>query len=257
MRNAILTLMPILFGLLAAHADPAAFYEGLTMARLRGSAATPEPPVESFGVTTWSTYTEATITNMHAIPTPSGVQVGDLLLLVTKQSSSTQAITNGPAGWTFGNSGYMPYAWKVAESGDTASTLTFTLAAARQMQAMMLRISGARSSEPIAFAGNVFSYDPVHLSPSGWGTGDYLGITFVANRRNSSEITAGPTPPTSPSGFSLGAIHPAIDSGSAVNMWLAFASGTFAGISALNPNTWSLTTPTNDQHGVLTILVRP
>jgi len=36
MRNAILTLL--LFGLLAAHANPAGFYEGLTMARLRGNA---------------------------------------------------------------------------------------------------------------------------------------------------------------------------------------------------------------------------
>jgi hypothetical protein len=40
MRNAILTLL--LFGMLAAHANPAAFYEGLTMARLRGSAVGPE-----------------------------------------------------------------------------------------------------------------------------------------------------------------------------------------------------------------------
>jgi len=39
MRNAILTLL--LFGLLAASANPAAFYEGLTLARLRGSAVGP------------------------------------------------------------------------------------------------------------------------------------------------------------------------------------------------------------------------
>jgi len=41
MRNAILTLMLLLFGLLSASANPAGFYEGLTAARLRGNAVGP------------------------------------------------------------------------------------------------------------------------------------------------------------------------------------------------------------------------
>jgi hypothetical protein len=41
MRNALLTLL--LFGLLSAHANPAAFYEGLTAARLRGNAVVNDP----------------------------------------------------------------------------------------------------------------------------------------------------------------------------------------------------------------------
>jgi hypothetical protein len=218
-------------------------------ARRRGGS--PPPP---FGVTTWSKYEQATAATTHTIPTPEGTQVGDLLILVTKQSHNQEAVT-GPTGWTGFNVGYMPGAWKVAEVADTGSTLDFTVALSRQIEAIMLRISGARATAPIAIVGNVFTYDPTNLSP-GWGTGDFLGITFVSNRRVESEITAGPTAPTSPSGFTFGDMQPALGSGSTVHGWLAFASGVFTGISSINPSPWAVSVSTNVQNGVNTILVR-
>jgi hypothetical protein len=54
MRNAILTLL--LFGLIAAHANPAGFYEGLTMVRLRGNAVTPSEPWTPADLSTQSYY---------------------------------------------------------------------------------------------------------------------------------------------------------------------------------------------------------
>jgi len=51
MRNAILTLL--LFGLLA-HANPAAFYGGLTAARLRGTAATPGTSILDTAYARWT-----------------------------------------------------------------------------------------------------------------------------------------------------------------------------------------------------------
>jgi hypothetical protein len=60
MRNAILALL--LFGMLAAHANPAAFYEGLTMARLRGNAVGPaEPwtPADLTGLALWLDASDA------------------------------------------------------------------------------------------------------------------------------------------------------------------------------------------------------
>jgi len=57
MRNAILTLL--LFGLLAAHANPAAFYGGLTAARLRGNAAEPWTPADLTGLALWLDASDA------------------------------------------------------------------------------------------------------------------------------------------------------------------------------------------------------
>jgi len=59
MRNAILTLL--LFGMLAAHANPAAFYEGLTMARLRGNAGVSVPwtPADLTGLALWLDASDA------------------------------------------------------------------------------------------------------------------------------------------------------------------------------------------------------
>ena len=218
------------------------------------SFATGGPPAPPFGVTTWSKYEQATAATTHSIPTPAGVVVGDLLILMTKQNSSVVGISR--TGWTEITGAFMRGRWKIAEAGDDAATLDFELLAARQVEAFMLRISGARAVAPFASAQTTFSYDPPNLSP-GWGTGDFLGITFIGNTRVSSEITAGPTPPTTPSGFSGGDIQPAIDSGSTVPAWLAFAWGIFPGISSINPNAWAVTTAANSNHGALTILVRP
>jgi len=51
MRNALLTLL--LFGLLAASANPAAFYGGLAAARLRGNAVGPTASVPTDGLSSW------------------------------------------------------------------------------------------------------------------------------------------------------------------------------------------------------------
>jgi len=59
MRNSILTLL--LFGLLAASANPAAFYGGLAAARLRGNAVGPElwTPADLTGLALWLDASDA------------------------------------------------------------------------------------------------------------------------------------------------------------------------------------------------------
>ena len=67
MRNAILTLL--LFGLLAAHANPDGLYEGLTMARLRGNAVEPsEPwtPADLTGLALWLDASDASTVTTNA-----------------------------------------------------------------------------------------------------------------------------------------------------------------------------------------------
>jgi len=119
MRNAILTLL--LFGLLAASANPAAFYEGLTAARLRGNAV----PLswESAGLNTglvgyWAMRTNTATTVFDEWGTNTATAVNGVMFgsAYGKRDEGAGFVTNyieaaNSSGFAFGSGSFSVAAW--------------------------------------------------------------------------------------------------------------------------------------------------
>lgn len=128
----------------------------------------------------------------QTVALPSGIQAGDLLLILVLFSSGP-AITT-PTGWTEiyksvtgGSVSHAAY-YKVA-AGDEGSSVDITIDAARAGAHNSYRITGY-SGAPQALA-NDASIDPPALTPVG-GSKKYLWIA-LAGDHNGTAVTAAPT----------------------------------------------------------------
>lgn len=105
-----------------------------------------------------SSVHDGTSGTILAIPAPTGISIGDLLVILFFATDSANAASL--AGWTVNSSNNlngngtavrMSLLWKIADSGDVAAS-TFSPAWASNVNgrtAIMLRITGANTSAPI------------------------------------------------------------------------------------------------------------
>jgi len=142
---------------------------------------------------------EATAVTSHDVSLPSGIQAGDLLLVVFGSYVVT-AITT-PSGWskigdTDAYSTYIQMAqfYKIAD-GEEGATVAITTAGSTKSSAVAYRITGfdsATAPEKGTAATSVNTTpNPPSVSPT-WGSDDNLFIAVETNRINSA-VTAYPT----------------------------------------------------------------
>ncbi len=137
-----------------------------------------------------STYQNSSAATSNNVTLPSGIQAGDLLMLVFRGGSTATAST--PSGWSLLSSidsttlGHT-YIWYKTASGSEGATVAITSTNIR-VAAIGYRISGWTGTPEIATS---TTNDPPALSPS-WGTADTLWIAGMTNRISNSSVTAAP-----------------------------------------------------------------
>lgn len=138
---------------------------------LLGAPAVEFPVVEA----TNTSVNDASVTT-HTVSLPSGIQAGELLLIVVRCSG----ISSGPSGWsTAGSAAFDTFWWKIA-TGSEGSTVTFTTSAGTSSAHISARISGGVSAEVSSEAtGSSTAPNPPSFSPS-WGSTKTLWLAYAS-----------------------------------------------------------------------------
>jgi hypothetical protein len=195
MRNAILTLL--LFGLLAAHANPAAFYGGLTAARLRGNAVVASDAWADAGL-------NAELISYWAMRTNTATTVFDEYGTFTATATNTTFAsgTNGvrDAGATFtGTSSYLTCGnvTKIGTNDYTISawvktantTAAFKAIAGRGYLALLSGVGiYMEQSHTPAFAIRTASVLIVASGPAAINTGSWVHLVGTVERGNTNGL---------------------------------------------------------------------
>jgi len=140
-----------------------------------------------------NTYQTNSTISSHNVNLPSGIQSGDLLILIFRAASAVTVSTD-PTGWTplsSRNSTGATYIWYREADGSEGSTVTVTTDSTIRAAANTYRISNWSGTPEAAFASTNVNNPPA-LSPS-WGSDDTLWIAVMTNRRSDSSVTAAPT----------------------------------------------------------------
>lgn len=140
-----------------------------------------------------ATYTTDSTIASHSVNLPTGIQSGNLLIMIFRAGSAV-TVSSGPSGWTLlgsRNSNGVTYVWYKTADGTEGSTVTVTTGSSIHAAAISYRISGWGGTPEIAFAGSNVN-DPPSLSPS-WGSAETLWIAVMTNRRSDSSVSAAPT----------------------------------------------------------------
>lgn len=134
----------------------------------------------------------------HAIPLPTGVQAGDLLILLVNGPADSDYGWTHPSGWSnqwnASNGNMQGAAWTRVADGSEGSTVTLDLSTAMRLSAVTLRISGADGT--VTHNSGVYGtgYQPNPGSVTApWGADDNLFIAVA-------HAAAGDTP-TYPTGY--------------------------------------------------------
>jgi len=162
-------------------------------------------------IASYATYGSSTATTSHAIPMPSGIVAGDLLVILFGTADSVTHTM--PSGWTThvgvafsGFTGVTLATYKIA-TGSEGSTATITTSANARDAAVALRITGGRSglvnnTDYATFGavlGNTSTPNPGSVTPA-WGSANNLWLQALGMRSNSVSVSAYPT------GYTLGQI---------------------------------------------------
>jgi hypothetical protein len=136
-----------------------------------------------------SNYVEATEITDHPVALPSGIVSGERLLMLVRQGGTNVSKTP-PTGWTLVISSGPMETYQRTADGSEASTATVTLASARKLVAVTMRIAPAVDVN----AATVNLLDSPTLSPS-WGSDDtlWLAASSVAQNDAVFEYTGDPT----------------------------------------------------------------
>jgi hypothetical protein len=209
------------------------------------------PVVESVG-----TFAFVDGTLPLTLAKPSGLAVGDLMVMFGMSRAANATSVMSASGWTgptvdtSTNCGTrITPLWKVADSADVAaSTFDFSASGLGDHHAgVILRISGAHATSPFAAAvANVQTDTATTTNPLASGTvasGDYLALTATSRNDN--------TAFTEPSTYTL-----RLDDGFdlARDGELGVASKELTGITSEDPGNWTHASDANQRH-VWTILI--
>lgn len=145
-------------------------------------------------------FASAVSSTSHAITLPSGMAVGDrVIVLAIALTSSTMSGNPFPAGWNqffYGSSNNTSFAWKDYDPAD-GSTVTVTLSSTSQIHAYSIRLAGG------TFDPTVAPTDPVEATatsatpdaPSGstaWGADESLWVAIASLSGGVSAFTGFP-----------------------------------------------------------------
>lgn len=132
-------------------------------------------------------YASAVTSTTHAITLPSGLAVGDrMIVMAIALTSSTMTGSPFPAGWTqffYGSSNNASFAWKDYEPSD-GTTVTVTLSSTSQLHGYSLRLAG-ETFDPTVAPGPVSEATGTSTtpdSPSGsttWGADESLWVALA------------------------------------------------------------------------------
>lgn len=132
--------------------------------------------------------TQTADTTSHPITLPTGVTVGDLLVVMFGFDGVPTVSIGSGSGWTIEDQTALTaqggaVIWKIADGTDA---LTLTTSASERSAALTYRISGAVDLELAVATG---SADPPNLAPSG-GSDDYLWLVFYTTQDNATATAA-------------------------------------------------------------------
>jgi hypothetical protein len=139
-----------------------------------------------------ATYQLNTLTTPQSVTLPSGIQAGDLLVMVIRAGSTT-TLTR-PGGWdevaTRSSTG-VTYIWKRTANGSEGATVSVTLSTGTRMSAITYRVSGWVEGVEATFTGSNVNNPPSQTAS--WGSKRNLFIAVMTNRRSDSSVTAAPS----------------------------------------------------------------
>ncbi len=173
-------------------------------------------------IATTNTYSDAVGGTSHAVNLPTGISVGDLLLIF--MSINNGSTITDPSGWVvleshLNNDDHRIYA-RIAD-GSEGSTVTVTLNTTKMASAVSYRITGGRngtSSSEIAVSSAVDAStttpDPPNLAPS-WGSDDNLWIALTLASDGNWTLSSYPT------NYTLGQQNVQTDSGAGNSVTVA------------------------------------
>lgn len=209
------------------------------------------PAATGLAVRSVSAFENSTAVDSHAVTLPSGVQSGDLLLMLVR--AAYNGVCSTPTGWTelaattgtFGTA----HVFGRAADGNEGATVTVAIDGARRIAANTYCISGwggTLSTDVDVLFSAANSADPPSLT-AGWGTDDNLWIAGYTSRQSAWTQTA-PTNYTD--------LLDARNTSSTSSYYVGVVSARrFLNAETENPGSYSSTG--GDAYNAVTIVVRP
>lgn len=184
-----------------------------------------------------ATYQSSAGATSHTINLPSGIVVGELLVVVIGKGTATNANITIPSGWTSvineSQTAALHIIKRVAD-GSEGSTLNITCAQSCGMASIVYRMSGYNTGTNTAIgtavSASTTTPNPPSLTPS-WGAARNMWLA-IAVRRSTGNLTAYPTNYTENQNALVGSAG-----GSTIRLWVA---GRFNNVATEDPGTFTI-----------------
>jgi len=157
-------------------------------------------------ITTHAESQETTNQTTHNVTLPSGIQAGDLLILIVgtnNDNSVTIAWNAAGSGWVeLGQEAIQNFEHKLAAAykfaaGDATDNADYTTTAGEESAAICLRITGAHASTPPEYTPTEFESastdaNPPSLNPANWDVEDTLWIAIGSTTNGTLTVSTYP-----------------------------------------------------------------
>ncbi len=153
-------------------------------------------PIQFPQVKATNTSKHDSTTTTHVVSLPTGVQVGDLLIIMLTMGSTATNTISKPTGWedlfNNGASNRKSAAFYRVATGSEGGTVSVTSSVAEKSAHQSFRIDNYQGvPEAIAANGGSATPDVGSLAPS-WGADDALWIAFEGHRNSTVTVTVEP-----------------------------------------------------------------